>query len=132
MKKHNEIAEKLRTYFQNIRSPDIVSVYLFGSRVDGIPSQKSDLDIGILVRRGIFLPNPMLFSLMEGVEQVVIPLKPDVKILNELPVRVVHTMLKHSQLVFCADDIADADFREDLYQKYFDLKPLLQEFIDAL
>ncbi|HMF33171.1 MAG TPA: nucleotidyltransferase domain-containing protein [Candidatus Lokiarchaeia archaeon] len=126
------LQQKLRAYFQNSKSDDIISVYLFGSRIVGPHAEDSDLDIGILMRAGYLLPNDTLFTLMEDIATIVHPLVPDVKILNELPVRIQHNVLKNAQQIYCADEIADADFREDLFQKYFELKPILQEFYDAL
>jgi predicted nucleotidyltransferase len=127
-----KISKKLRIFFQNLGPSDVVSVYLFGSRVNGPHFESSDLDVGILMREGYQLTNDALFTFMADIETLTQPLIPDIKILNELPVRVQHSILKNARQIFCTDDIADANFREQLYQKYFDLKPILQVFYDAL
>jgi predicted nucleotidyltransferase len=124
--------QSIRGFFHNNPLPEMAAVYLFGSRGSGVPRTRSDVDIGIVLKPEKHLSTSEIIKLSMEIDDVLSPLETDVKILNDLPVHVTHNILRRAKLIYCVDEIADADFREHLVAEYFEMKPLLEEFYKAL
>ncbi|OLS15089.1 MAG: hypothetical protein RBG13Loki_1276 [Promethearchaeota archaeon CR_4] len=129
---NTHIIQKLRTFFQNHPVPELAAVYLFGSRASGGSHRLSDVDIGLILKPGTRLSSQDIIALSLELDVKLSPLETDVKVLNGLPVHIAHNMLRQAQVIFSADEIADAEFREHLVEEYFEIRPLLDEFYKSL
>jgi len=130
--KHTHIIQKLRTFFQSHPVPELAAIYLFGSRASGSSRPLSDVDVGLILKPGTRLSAQDIIALSLELDVELSPLETDVKVLNDLPVHIAHNMLRQAQVIFSADEIADADFREHLVAEYFEMRPLLNEFYKSL
>ena len=126
------LIQSLGGFFRNNPLPQIAAVYLYGSRESGDPRPQSDVDVGVVLKPGACLSTSEVMKISMEIDDTLSPLETDLKILNDLPVHVAHNILRHAKLVYCADEIADADFREHLIAQYFEMKPLLEEFYKTL
>jgi len=110
-------------------SPAVVSAYMFGSRAEGRAHRESDLDLGILLDRGVLPTSKDRFeaSLRIGselagslaIEQV------DVVVLNDAPPLIARRIVTEGRRLFCRDSEIDHAFVRDVQLRAADLQPFL-------
>jgi hypothetical protein len=107
------------------RSPEeVVAAYLFGSRGRGDATPKSDIDLGILLRRE---PAPALRGIagtLAGQLEDSLGLEVDAVVLNTAPPDLVHRVLRDGQILLDRDRSARIRFEVRSRNAYFDLAPL--------
>lgn len=104
--------------------PEVVAVYLYGSRARGTAKQGSDLDLALLLAAP---PASTLRSLARDIEDVVeraLRIPVEAVVLNRAPADLVHRVLRDGILVLDRDRAARLRFEVRARNEYFDLAPL--------
>jgi hypothetical protein len=111
------------------RHEEVLVAYLFGSTVKGYAGEKSDIDLGLVLRRKfepdafypVRLAGEVEKRLSEGREV-------DVRILNNQSPRFVYQVIKEGRVVFCRDEAERVDFETSVTKEYLDFKPFYEEY----
>lgn len=101
-------------------------VYAFGSRVQGIARQDSDLDVGYYVHAGARRPSLMAEMDMANRLSTVLGVEVDLRCLNDAPLEVRGYVLEQGVRVYCSDDVARVNLERDLLARYHDYKPEIE------
>ena len=120
--------EKIKNTFKEIllREKKIIATYLYGSA--SYSEFYEDIDIGILIDEG-FKPNYMYGVKLAGKlekrfkDTIGIYKSIDVRVLNEKPLRFLHSVLKNSILIYSVDDFKRVQFEARIMKEYLDFKP---------
>ena len=111
------------------RFPQVVAAYLFGSHYGGRPTPLSDIDIGVLLVKG--LPDMDSFHLemtLQGeLEKIFKTGKIDLVVLNKAPLPIQYHATS-GKLLFCNDDDKRTDFEEYASKYYIDCLPIYREY----
>ncbi|MCS6860393.1 MAG: nucleotidyltransferase domain-containing protein [Abditibacteriales bacterium] len=118
--------EKLRTYFQ--RQREVAAAFLFGSQATGTAHAESDVDIAVLLRRGVSPQAAWDWQLgvMGDLEDLLGVRKVDVVLLHECSPLLRYQVARDGKVLFERDG-AVARFRRRAWSEYFDLEPLRQK-----
>jgi predicted nucleotidyltransferase len=105
-------------------APEVVAVYLFGSRARGTARAGSDLDLALLLAAP---PPSTLRSVARDIEDVVeraLRIPAEAVVLNRAPADLVHRVLRDGILVLDRDRAARLRFEVRARNEYFDLAPM--------
>jgi len=111
------------------RRGEIIAAYLYGSTVKGYEGKGSDIDVGLLLREDfeadVLYPARIAGEIREGcnLDQEV-----DVRILNMMPCRFLHQVIKEGEVILSADDEKRVKFETSVIDKYMDLKPFYDQY----
>jgi predicted nucleotidyltransferase len=105
-------------------SAEVIAVYLYGSRARGTESDRSDMDLGVLLRRA---PRPDLGNPAARIEDeleraVRVPVQ--AVVLNTASPDLVHRVLRDGILLLDRDRPARIRFEVQARNEYFDLAPV--------
>ncbi|KKK40700.1 hypothetical protein LCGC14_0975870 [marine sediment metagenome] len=122
--------EKIKNAFKEILSKEknIIATYLYGSASYSEFYEDIDIDIGLLIDEG-FKPNYMYEVKLAGKlekrfkDTIGIYKSIDVRVLNEKPLRFLHSVLKNSILIYSVDDFKRVQFEARIMKEYLDFKP---------
>jgi len=104
--------------------PEIEAVYLFGSHAEGRARSGSDVDLGIVVRRGGELPEKLTLLAelarrgFANVDLVVID--PDVDLVMAFEA------VRHYRLVYWSEEFDPGAYFSSTARRYFDFEPYLR------
>jgi len=104
--------------------PDVLAVYLYGSRARGTASPTSDIDLGVLMRAA---PPPALGGVARDLEDAVeraVRVPVEVFVLNRAAADLTHRVLRDGILLLDRDRGARIRFEVQARNEYFDLAPL--------
>lgn len=101
--------------------------YIYGSYAQGLPNRFSDLDIGIFVesddiKRGLDLELSLAIQFDEALNHMV---QSEVRILNQLPLSVVGSILLDAESIYSKDEELRIDFETNVRKAYFDFLPMI-------
>ena len=120
--------ERLRHAFRG-RDDGIAAVYLFGSVARGDSRTGSDVDVAILLEpapeRGTF--DSLRLDLLAALESE-LGREVDLVVLNHAPPDLSHRVLRDSVLVLEPDPSARVRFEVRARNRYWDIKPYLDEY----
>lgn len=111
------------------RHREIIAAYLYGSTVKGYEGKGSDIDVGLLLREDfemdVLYPARIAGEIREGcsLDQEV-----DVRILNMMPCRFLHQVIKEGEVILSTDDEKRVKFETSVVDKYMDLKPFYDQY----
>ncbi|MEE9383974.1 MAG: nucleotidyltransferase domain-containing protein [Nannocystaceae bacterium] len=123
----SSLQERLRSTVSGFASRAI-AVYVFGSLARGTDREDSDIDLGVLLRE---MPAEPLARLGQDIAAELtqeLGREVDVVILNEAPADLVHRVLRDGILLLESDRSARIAFEVAARNRYFDLKPILDEY----
>lgn len=124
------LRERLVRLFSETHARGIVSVYLFGSHAQGRAHRESDVDIAVLLSRGIFESAGARFSERVRLSAWLVgelrSNRVDVVVLNDVPPTLARRVVTTGLRVFCSDPETDHAFRRDTQLRAADLEPFLQ------
>ena len=126
----DELEAGLRRAFATA-PPEIVAVYLYGSRARGTATARSDVDLAVLYST----PPPSSlegqpFDIEAELERGLgVPV--EIVVLNEAPVDLVHRVLRDGILLLDRDRSRRIRFEVKARNEYFDLQPHLARYRDA-
>ena len=105
------------------RYPDVLAVYLFGSRVTGHPHRESDLDLAVLPRDSSLRERRLdiLADLARyGFSNV------DLVFLDTDDIVLKYEAVKHNRVVYQAEDFDRGSTYSRIIRQYFDFLPYLE------
>jgi predicted nucleotidyltransferase len=108
--------------------PEIIAVYLYGSRARGTATARSDVDLGVLYTAA---PSPSLESLPFDIEAELergLGAPVEIVVLNDAPVDLVHRVLRDGTLLLDRDPSRRIRFEVRARNQFFDLQPLLARY----
>jgi uncharacterized protein len=105
--------------------PPLILVYQFGSRVLGLETPVSDLDIAYL-DDGSVKPFDFEIEIEDAVRKIFQGMpRIDLVRLNDAPIVLKYKILKTGRLLYARADAARADFEADTVMKYLDYEPTI-------
>lgn len=126
-----EVPQSFIEYLQS--RPEIVAAYLFGSVAAGKAHKFSDVDVALLLVEPVDRARAWEIRLEAmGEAETAFGRRADVGILNTSPVVYCYLALKHGRLIFDRGLSQRPEFEARTYLRYFDLKPYLREYDDAM
>ena len=108
---------------------EIVVSYLYGSAAKGYEGKRSDVDVGLLLRRdfeaGALYQSRIAGEIKErcGFDQEI-----DVRILNEGSYRFLHQVIKEGVVILCRDEGEKIEFETSVTDRYIDFKPFYEQY----
>ncbi|MCU0304660.1 MAG: nucleotidyltransferase domain-containing protein [Thermoanaerobaculales bacterium] len=124
------VAHRVSVYFDGPTAPDVVSVYLFGSRAEDRAHRESDLDLGFLFDRNVHRTRRDRFDAALriaanlradlGIDAV------DVVVLNDAPPLLGRRVVTEGQRLICRDPEGDHAYLRDVQLRAADLLPFLE------
>jgi predicted nucleotidyltransferase len=123
------LSSALRGFFRD-GPPDVMAVYLFGSRARETATASSDVDVAVLYAEP---PAPSLEGLgpaldIEADLERMLGLPVQVVILNQAPVDLVHRVLRDGKLLIDRDPSRRIRFEVKARNEFFDLQPILARY----
>jgi predicted nucleotidyltransferase len=108
----------------------VVAAWLFGSHAEGRAHRDSDIDVGVLLSRGVFPDGRDRFEarlrLYSQLQSAVGRAALDVVVLNDVPPGLAARVVTTGRRVYCADHEAEHAFRRDSQLRAADLLPFLR------
>jgi len=104
----------------------VTAAYFFGSRVEGIATEKSDYDFAILVDKEYEQDdiNYLLMELKDEAESL-LQNEVDVVLLNNVSIEFKYLVISRGQVIYSCDEDKRTDFEDEVIRDYLDFKPLL-------
>ncbi|MEX2722367.1 MAG: nucleotidyltransferase domain-containing protein [Candidatus Freyarchaeota archaeon] len=108
---------------------EIVTAYIYGSIVKGYADEASDIDVGLVLRKG-FEPDPLYPARLANELEKKLNLKHevDVRVLNGQSTRFVYQVIKEGKVVFCRNEEERVEFETSITESYLDFKPIYEEY----
>ncbi|MHB1043111.1 MAG: type VII toxin-antitoxin system MntA family adenylyltransferase antitoxin [Eubacteriales bacterium] len=116
----------LLKYFES--KGDILAAYLYGSYGTGEQTPLSDVDIAILLKRGVKDSFDEQLEISSKVAEIANNDDVNVLVLNTAPVLLQFRVIKSGRLLFARDQDELADFQELVCKVYADFMPDYQAF----
>src|SRR3989304_6705201 len=127
MKLNQKTVKKIIKYFS--KKPEVATVYLYGSYARGDAKIDSDIDLAVLVTdprkyKGFSIPQ-VVFALDLS---KITGKKVEVQDLTACSVEFAHRVLSEGKLLTSNNEKDRVNFQTSTVRKYFDLKPILDEY----
>jgi len=106
---------------------EIIVGYLYGSFAKGSYDEKSDVDIGLLLKRG-YKADPLYESRISLELDKTIGREVEARILNDRDIIFLHQILKYGKLIFSRTERERVRFETYTYSKYLDFLPFYEEY----
>jgi len=111
----------------------ILAVYLFGSEVEGATTVRSDIDIGIVLKKPKNLGDtrPLYNALYLEFSKIFKPTflrQLDIVFLQNAPIPLQYNAIAYGKVLYEEDPVQRADYEERVMNQYMDFKPLLEYF----
>lgn len=120
-----ETRERVRDALEE--QEDVALAYVYGSVAEGHETDRSDLDVAVLLEtdpesldRAIDLNARLAEALDLPGERV------DVTILNDAPLRLLHQVVSKGEPALVREESRRVAFEADVMDRYFDFKPMLE------
>lgn len=111
------------------RHREIIGAYLYGSTAKGYEGRGSDIDVGLLLREDFeadaLYPARIAGEIREGCR---LDREVDVRILNMMPYRFLHQVIKEGELILSTDDRKRIRFETSVVDRYIDFKPFYKQY----
>ena len=116
----------IKDYF--LKQPSVLAVYLYGSQATGLAKKDSDIDLAILFdeKKG-----PDTFALRGQFDielESLLSIDVDIQDLSDCHLSFAHRVLAEGKLLYKKEGVDLTDFQVRTVQKYFDLKPTLDQY----
>ena len=109
--------------------PGVISAYLFGSVAEGRSHRESDVDVAVLLDRGMYPRPAERFDVrLRGIVRLTSALGRDVDlvILNDVPPQFARRILTTGRPLLVTDASVDGAFRQATMSRAADLEPFLR------
>jgi predicted nucleotidyltransferase len=111
----------------------ILAVYLFGSEAERTTTTRSDIDIGIVLKKPKNLEDtrPLYHTIYSEFSKIFKPTflrDLDIIFLQNAPITLQYNAIAYGRVVYEEDPVQRADYEERVVNQYIDFKPLLEYF----
>ncbi len=107
--------------------PSVILAYLFGSQAKGKTSQKSDVDIAVLLQEPVTESLKIKLELLQTLQEAGFD-NVDLTILNESGSVLKYQVVKNGRLLFEKQKGDHKKFQIAAWKEYFDFQPTLEYF----
>jgi uncharacterized protein len=122
------VAEALARVLPDV--PGVVSAYLFGSLAAARAHRQSDVDVAVLLQRGVHATAAARFDvrlrLMAAAAAALRRNDIDLVVLNEAPPHLAREIVTRGRRIYLCDPVADHAFRRTAMLRAADLEPFLR------
>jgi len=128
---NSQITATVTKYFKE--RPNVAAVYLYGSQARGDEKQGSDFDLAVLFSKKKKPTNsdmPQVTFIQELTKHL--QRKVDVQDLKNCRVDFAHRVISEGRLLISNNEGERMEFEENILQRYFDLKPMFEEYYKSL
>lgn len=125
------VIDKVIKYFKN--KTEVAAVYLYGSQIKGTAKKSSDIDLGVLMAsydsyQGFGIPQVAFAQDLSTITGH----KVEVQDLKVCRVDFAHRVLIEGRLLLDNDEKMRSQFEENIFRRYFDMKPFFDEYYKSL
>lgn len=123
----NRLLPKLKVLTKTF--PQVIVAYLFGSHASGRPTPLSDIDVGILLAKGLtdMESFQIEMNLQGELEKIFKTNNIDLVVLNKAPLPIQFNATC-GKLLFAGEDDKRTDFEEYVRKYYIDCLPIYREY----
>jgi len=125
-----DMLSRVLAFFERLAPPEVVSAYVFGSYAENRAHRESDLDVGLLMDRGLRRGSRDRFEastrLSAAVQAELGFARIDVVCLNDAPPVFARRVVLDGRRVYCRDAEADHAFVRTVMLRAADLEPFLR------
>lgn len=109
---------------------DVVAVYLFGSRASGTAGPLSDIDIAVLLRKGLGngIYSEKEMDYLGKSNEILRTDEVSFVLLNKAPLTIQYGVISEAKVLFSRDEDARLSFEERVIDEYMDFRPVLEEY----
>ncbi len=123
--------KRLRRY--KMKKLGILAVYLFGSVAEGVASDSSDIDIGIVLKNPEYLEDTLSLynALYEELSRIFRPTfhrELDIVFLQKAPKTLQYNAITSGRVIYEEDPVKRVEYEERVIKEYLDFKPILEYF----
>ena len=131
MRLKNQVIDRIKSYFTD-KTP-VEAVYLYGSFVKERADKDSDIDIALFMKK-LDPKNPFAIPEVVFSQELSSLLGKEVEIqdLGSCSLEFAHRVLSEGKLIFCRNHQKRIDFETQTIKKYFDLRPMFDEYYKSL
>lgn len=119
----------MQEYFAH--APEVVAVYLYGSKARDDETEKSDIDIAIIFKNNTANTLHLRGRFTQGLTHM-LQTTVDVQNLATCDVSFAYRVIQEGKLLYVAKGYKLDDFVVDLMHRYFDLKPTHDAYFKEL
>lgn len=123
------------TKAQHLASLGITTVYLFGSRAQGIAQASSDYDVGLLLRDPSVLrqgTEALYLSVYDVLQELVAqPVNIDIVFLDQAPLQLRYHVIRYGQVLHDSDAVRRGRFEQRTLEEHADFEPYRRMFEEA-
>ena len=120
---------------EKLKNLGVAVVYLFGSRVDGTASERSDYDVGVVFFNSerVCAEDPHLFTSVYDILSDDLPdqlngVKMDISLLQKANAALEVSAVNNGAILFNADPVFKANYEEAVVKRYDDYLPLKRKY----
>jgi predicted nucleotidyltransferase len=129
--------QALKNHIKKIarQNPDILAVFLYGSRADDSATPLSDADLAILLTKdpeSDLTRLSMELDFEEKLSKLSGEFRFDIRTINYAPILVKGRILTEGKCLYCTDDEKLADYREKILLPYLDFRITYDALIDEI
>lgn len=106
---------------------EVLVAYLYGSFTRKEANEKSDMDIGLLLKDN-FKPDPLYEAKLSIEFDKNLGVETEIRILNNREITFLHQVLKYGVLLFSRNERERIRFETDTYSRYLDFKPFYEGY----
>lgn len=123
MKLKKEIKEVLKGH------EEILVAYLYGSTVKGYEGKRSDIDVGLLLKKD-FEAEALYPARIAGEikEKCSLSQEVDVRTLNKRPHRFLHQVITEGEIITSTNERERTRFETSVIDRYIDFKPFYKQY----
>lgn len=109
---------------------DVVAVYLFGSRASGTAGPLSDIDIAVLLRKGLGngIYSEKEMDYLGKSNEILRTDEVSFVLLNKAPLTIQYGVISEAKVLFSRDEDARLSFEERVIDEYMDFRPVLDDY----
>ena len=108
---------------------EILVAYLYGSTVKGYKEKGSDLDVGLLLRQDFKAEALYPFRIAGEIkEKCGVNEEVDVRILNGMPYRFLHQVIRDGEIILSANERERIRFETSVLKNYIDFKHFYEQY----
>jgi predicted nucleotidyltransferase len=128
--KDADLLEQLKEILGAEAPEGVMAAYVFGSIAEGRSHKESDIDLGVLLDRSLFLDAAARFKVGVRISAFLSDLlgdrSADVIVLNDAPPGLAGRIAREGRRVYCVDEEAAHAFVRDAQLRAADLEPFLR------